>query len=310
MDRQLSAYARRATGKRTLRYFITNPASPEYDLGAAWPSPDVDEAPPEGAAHAQDVSTPIRAVVDLTRAALDWIGLTPASVAAFWAAAVDEGTDFVSCDIDAVQTCSRWRVRLAPGIVICALWMSLAYAFCSAVGIPFFATLAAPVFPILVAYVCYGYSLMCAPTVPTCLLQDVYETLADAFPKHITLEEPFFKSDACVRQYQADNVVRSECLTTCTQPPWSYVEWHDPLAWLLAELGTSAQTLVLDVLSYVPLYDDTTLREAIALRATLARSGSAGVIMGHRLCAMASSWMLIPVALTTAVCLGFAVVGS
>ena len=204
--------------------------------------------------------------------------------------------DWVRCDLERVQTCSGWKVRLTNASIVAGVYFLFIYVLLFQFNLSLVAVMLAPAFPLVVLYIAYGYSLMCVPLVPPCLILDVYQTLEAVVPVYIDLPTLMYKDATCAHKSTVD----ANCLFSCQDAPWLYTTWEDPFAWILAELGQGAADVAFDVLQYVPFYDldgPTNLRSVVAIKKALIEQNDPGVMLASRVCALTSSYLLLPYAI-------------
>lgn len=145
-------------------------------------------------------------------------------------------TSILKCDFQAVTYCSAHRKDLFASAVLILLFFLALYYAASAMGISFTVPLLISLLgfvPLLLWY-SYGMAFSCAPMLPTCLLDDVVYTLNWMFPLEITFPEELTTSPTCLGDSSQDS-----CLKRCSEPPISFVEWRDTLAFGLCYISPS-----------------------------------------------------------------------
>jgi hypothetical protein len=246
----------------------------------------------------------VRATHDpLTAAVLvviDWfmsaVNMSPSYIFDVFAAAADELWDFVKCDYEAVQTCSKWRVHVLVASLVVAIYFVGVYIVCAAIGLSMPVILAAVVLPSVVLYMSYGYAPLCFPAIPVCLYDDIVYSLQQMVPKNIRLPTVLYKSQQCASA--AAVRVDAECLRTCTDEPFSYLEWYDVLSWCLLEVGLDGRLVELvrqpfmSVVMSQQRQDE--IQEAVAFHARVYHTSDTDLITINRMCALVSSYKLIP----------------
>lgn len=281
--------------KATALHFSTYPpAQPSERLADAWPTFESVEQNTGDTSRILDWWTQFfESVVD---ALLQLFGLRKSDVRG-WVYGVLEGLpDWVRCDLERVQTCSGWKVKLTNASIVAGVYFLFIYVLLFQFNLSLVAVMLAPTFPLVVLYIAYGYSLMCVPLVPPCLILDVYQTLEAVVPVHIDLPILMYKDATCAHKSTVD----ANCLFSCQDAPWLYTSWEDPFAWILAELGQGAADIAFDVLQYVPFYDldgPTNLRSVVAIKTALIEQNDPGVMLASRVCALTSSYLILPYAI-------------
>lgn len=224
------------------------------------------------------------------------VSLSPNSIFDVLAAAADQLWDFVRCDYEAVQTCSKWRVHVIAASVVVVVYYVGVYLVCSAIGLSMPALLAAAVLPSIVLYMSYGYAPLCFPALPVCLYDDLVYSIQQLVPKHIELPSAIFKSRQCMTA--SASRIDADCLRRCTDEPFSFLEWYDVLSWWSLELGLDARLAELSQQPLVALMlgqqgqDD--IQEAIAFHSRVFKTPDMPLLTTKRVCAVLSSYKLLP----------------
>ena len=290
----------RHSANGTLKFFLTTKTPPPHSLHAAWPAIMSSDTVLEEAADVEDLLTEIvKWTADLIA---EWVNIDRRSVSDWAESVITETVHLTRCDFEAIQTCSRWKVRLASGTVIVGIWFAIWFVICNALGFGFLATLTMPLFSLLLPYVCYGYTWTCLPMIPTCALQDFHETLSEIFPKYIKLDAVFFKNSSCAD----DALVDASCLRSCQDVPWNYSDWRQVLAWISAELGRGFSSSLMDLLSYVPFFDIEYFEEEVGIRIKMWESSSTSVVLGNRICTVFNLYRILPYLLLALLVVGVA----
>jgi hypothetical protein len=224
------------------------------------------------------------------------VNLSPSYIFDVFAAAADELWDFVKCDYEALQTCSKWRAHVLVASLVVAVYFVGVYILCAAIGLSMPVILAAVVLPSVVLYMSYGYAPLCFPAIPICLYDDLVYSLQQMVPKNIRLPNVLYKSQQCASA--AALRVDAECLRTCTDEPFSYLEWYDVLSWCLLEVGLDGRLVELvrqpfmSVVLSQQRQDE--IQEAVAFHARVYHTSDKDLITINRVCALVSSYKLIP----------------
>jgi len=231
---------------------------------------------------------------------IDWVmalvSLSPNSIFDVLAAAADNLWEFVRCDYEAVQTCSKWRVQVLAASVVVAVYYVGVYLLCSAIGLSMPALLAAVVLPSIVLYMSYGYAPLCFPALPVCLYDDLVYSIQQLIPKNIELPSALFKSKLCMTA--AMSRIDADCLRKCTDEPFSFLEWYDVLSWWSLELGLEGRLVELSQQPFASIVlgqqiqDD--IQEAVVFHARVFKTPDTPLITTNRVCAVVSSYKLVP----------------
>ena len=232
----------------------------------------------------------LRTVLWLVQRAEDLVGFAPRHLYDLAHSLSVVFMDCIVCDLEAVQTCSRWSVTHGNCMIIIGTYFCVWFAVCSAFQLSFVSALTTPVFGAALLHLCYGYSPTCAPMVPTCLLLDVYTTVAYLFPKQIQLPHPLYRNASCARA----PVVDPACIRNCADAPLQYDAWETVLAWVCAETGGGLTDFVLRHISTAPFVDSHRLRGQIALKTKTMLDADPGMVDSNRLCAVLTSYRIAP----------------
>ena len=198
--------------------------------------------------------------------------------------------DSLVCDLEAVQTCSKWTVSLHKGLLVVGFWFWLWFLVCAAFRLEILAAMSLPLMGVLTLRLCYGYSWTCVPMIPSCFLEDVYQSISHYFPKVILIPQPLWRNATC-----ADvGIVEVACLKTCQEAPFFYTSEQTVIAWILAEAGSSIADYVIDVFEVLPVVDPIQLRADTLVKQKVVLDNEHGLMMSNRLCAAIGTYRLVP----------------
>ncbi len=231
---------------------------------------------------------------------IDWlmatVSLSPNYIFDVLAAAAGELWFVAKCDYEAVQTCSKWRVRVMIASIVVAIYYTGVYFVCAAIGLSMPVLLAAVVLPSVVLYVSYGYSPLCFPTIPVCMYDDLVYSIQQLVPKNIRLPSVLYKSQTCMSA--AASPIDTACLRTCTDEPFSFLEWYDVLSWCALELRLESALVQLIREPAVSLVMGQQMQDdvlaAVDFHTRVFRTPDNDLITTSRLCALVSSYKIIP----------------
>lgn len=240
-----------------------------------------------------------RAALWVSRQLLRVLGVTPAGIYNLLVAAAHEVLDAVHCDFEAVQTCSRWNVRLINGGILMAAVQAAAVYACFACGLPLLGVASTALYVPAVLWTCYGYSPACVPLVPTCLVRDLVDSLQQLIPSYIVLPPSMLRPHCAMTETSL--LVHDDCIVPCDEPPFLFDDAAAVVAWAAAELGVVRWADA--ALETVPWVDATALRAQLWLKHGVATHGGGGLVLGHRICAAVSSYKLLPYLLLAALLL-------
>ena len=287
-------------------------STPAESLTEAWPAlaraePDLD--PPNEAlqlrAHKDDDAI-TQTCISAVAFGLRVLQIEPRIVYDVFYSIASAANISFTCPYSAVQTCSAWRRRLWHAVVIVVLWFSAAYFVVNALGLSFVASLLVPMFSLVVLQLCYGYTWKCVPMIPVCALQDFSETVAFFLPLSLELPDDLklqhrhcLDDSAC--DGSNDNVCLlplryppPRCLKSCRDTPFDFTSWRDVLAWTLADVGPWASISITQSTQHVPLFDHQAFGKKIDKYKNTLQRTTADSVRAHRLCAVLSSYMLLP----------------
>jgi hypothetical protein len=224
------------------------------------------------------------------------VNLSPNSIFDVLAAAADQLWSFVRCDYEAVQTCSKWRVHVLAASVVVAVYYVGVYVVCSAIGLSMPALLAAFALPSVVLYMSYGYAPLCFPALPVCLYDDLVYSIQQLVPKNIDLPSALYKSKQCMAA--AVSRIDADCLRRCTDEPFSFLEWYDVLSWWSLELGLETRFIELSQQPFTAIIlgqqGQEDIQEAVAFHSRVFSTPDIPLITTNRVCAVVSSYKLLP----------------
>jgi len=101
----------------------------------------------------------------------------------------------IKCDLEALQTCSNWRVKMSNGIFVIGFYFVGWYLVLKAFRLEMVIFVSIPFFGIMLLRLCYGYSWTCFPALPACLLEDIYTSIVFFFPKVILIPQTLWLND-------------------------------------------------------------------------------------------------------------------
>lgn len=260
-------------------------STPAATLSEAWrvsmpPSADDPPPPPSNSFAA--------AVVNGIVASFKAVGVPPSTVYAVIQAFVREAENSLSCDYLAVQTCSKWRVRLLHGCIVVTVWFAAWFVLCGTLNLGFVSALTLPAFALVLMSLCYGYALSCAPMVPVCFFEDFLFAVRTVMPRQMAVPDSLLRNSVECQKGAASPTVN--CIRSCADAPLSFTSWYSPAAWIASEVG------LVDVswLRWVPLIDRDSLELEVRLRASVVEDTDEDLKTANRLCTLFSAHLLIP----------------
>ena len=137
---------------------------------------------------------------------------------------------FIQCNFTRVQTCDD-RHSLFWSAIQTGLIVLLIAAAVRLVEIPYIDTILALSFVPIFLYITYGYSPMCAPLLPTCMLSDAFGLVDWLLPSTVTWPAALATEPDCAS---------AACLRSCVKDPMiGYSSFYDHIAWIMCEMNPS-----------------------------------------------------------------------
>jgi hypothetical protein len=288
---------------------------PAAALRDAWPQlqdPDADNAPPEFRAEGSDDKL-LQLASDAVNATLDALELRPTVFYNFFFSVASAANTSFSCPYEAVQTCSRWSVRLWQGLIIVTVYFCVASLLMNAVGLSFVSALLVPFFSLVLWQLCYGYTFACLPMVPVCAWQDFTESVNALLPLTLEVPDDLKKTDAACLELCANSVSTlclprypsAKCTKSCKETPFSYTSATSVATWIIADMVPGATEYAMNNSQYVPFLQHERFNRELVSHIVTLRRGSSDFVRAQRLCAGLSSYMLLPYILLLVLLISF-----
>jgi hypothetical protein len=136
-------------------------------------------------------------------------------------------TSMLKCDFQAVTYCTKHRKDLLASVVLILIFYVIFYNIAKAINLSSLATILimSVGFPSLVLWYSYGMAFTCTPMLPTCLMDDLIYILNTLLPLQVSFPEELQTSPDCLGDASKDS-----CLKRCSDPPVSFEDWRDTLA--------------------------------------------------------------------------------
>jgi hypothetical protein len=277
---------------------------PATALRDAWPTlqqPDAENALPEFTAETTDDKL-LQLAADAVNATLDTLDLRPTVFYNFLFSIASAANTSFTCPYEAVQTCSRWKVRLWQGLIIVIFYFSIAALLMNAVGLSFISALLFPFFSLALWQLCYGYTWTCLPMVPVCAWQDFIESINVLLPLTLELPDDLKKTDAFCLERCANSMSRlclprypsAKCTKSCKEIPFAYTSATSVATWMIADIAPATTDYALNNSHNVPFLQHERFNRELRSHILTLRRGSSDFVRAHRLCAGLSSYMLLP----------------
>jgi hypothetical protein len=133
----------------------------------------------------------------------------------------------IRCNFTRIQTCEDRHPLFASAVQALAVLVVMGILG-RVLEIPYVDALLVVAFVPLFMYITYGYSLTCAPLIPTCLLRDLFDIIDYILPEKIEWPEELVDFAGCKSAH---------CMRSCvTDTTVGFRAWQDHLAWLMCEV--------------------------------------------------------------------------
>ena len=194
-------------------------------------------------------------------------------------------TTMLKCDFQAVTFCSAHRKDLFASIIILLLFIFIVGYFGQLVAIPYISVVLVLSFVPLLMWYAYGMAFTCTPMLPTCLMSDVVELVESIFPLQVTFPAALQTSPDCLA-----DPTKSSCMLRCSEPPVSFVDWRDTLAFGICY---SSQLLCASLAGVIGESDS--LGSKLTARNAMLDSGDENLISANLFCFGVTFVNIIPV---------------
>jgi hypothetical protein len=133
----------------------------------------------------------------------------------------------IQCNFTRIQTCEGRHPLFASALQALAVVVGMGILG-RVLEIPYIDALLVVAFVPLFMYITYGYSLTCAPLIPTCLLHDLFDIIDYILPTKLEWPEELVDFTGC---HSAD------CMRSCvTDTTVGFRAWQDHMAWIMCEI--------------------------------------------------------------------------
>ncbi|KAJ1466020.1 hypothetical protein T484DRAFT_1756981, partial [Baffinella frigidus] len=200
------------------------------------------------------------------------------------------------CNIDSVMFCSEFRYSLFSGAIVVAILLYIGGIILASLGIPYVWTGLAIIYVPVVLFYSLGYSPLCIPMIPTCIGDEIISTLDLLLPARVQWPQALQQSTNCIDNL---NISTSRCVVSCSAHPFNFRGWYECAAWSLCELNIDACIGLHDWLrtkSFAATPDAILFDASSALWRShmIIKQADVDTISAFRLCAMLTSWRLVP----------------
>eukprot|EP00961_Rhodomonas_salina_P300025 3939412-Rhodomonas_salina.3 len=206
--------------------------------------------------------------------------------------------DFTKCNVERVMLCNTRPRALVPTIAICIvlIWFVcqlLAMSSGTMVLVMFL------ILPWVVMWYAYGFSPMCFPMIPTCIMTDTIHALNSTFPSRMEWPALLIHQENCtlegVPHKQLVDAGRniSNCFKSCASDEFGFRSFEDPVAWFLCDLDVPTcqrfSKWIVSQTSFASRYNETT-----AYFSKVLAFGNKHVTVAHRTCGYFTGFYIIP----------------
>ena len=230
-------------------------------------------------------------VTNLLHSIFAWFGIRPQTFADVGSAFIEELANMLACDIDAVQVCSQWRVKLLHSVILMSVLSCIAFVWMNQLQVGFMAMFLVLFFGSGIMFISYGYSPLCVPMVPICFGDDLLHALQTAFPKVMYVPTALLhtaRSECAANQLKYN----ASCIRSCREASLEFDSWQGVLAWTAAEAGFSET--VLEYSDFLLFVDNVKLRRLTQEKRNIMRHADADLQNANRLCAILHAYELLP----------------
>lgn len=161
------------------------------------------------------------------------------------------------CDFESVITCSKHRRNIFTSFIVSYLFYWVIATALGYLGVRGLGTAAWLLVPSFAFWLAYGYSPMCAPMVPTCLVDDFINVTQIVLPARIVWPQGLQVFPGCLDLFNQSGSVNSNgtasstrppagfskpdspamCMRSCRGEPFYFRSWESSLAWVACGFG-------------------------------------------------------------------------
>ena len=226
------------------------------------------------------------------------LSLSPSTVRTHMLRVPDTLKSFLVCDVNTVMFCSEFRYSLFSGAVVVAVLTFVVAVILRTIGIPYVWTITGALYIPLVFFYSFGVSPLCFPMIPSCLGNEILEFLNMVIPDKLSWPQSLQKIPNCAEDA---SISASECIVTCEQVPFVYLDWTEPLAWVFCDVAIDACIATEKWLSASAWVQGIStlksLSEALDRSAIVLQGTDDDMKTAFRLCAALTSWKTVPILL-------------
>ena len=206
---------------------------------------------------------------------------------------------FLWCDIDSVQVCSNWRVKIMHSLILVSGMAIITSFILTRFQLGVAGSIIVLLFVPLVMFVSYRVSPFCAPMIPTCMADDVLSMLHEMFPKHLHIPSALLHTELGPHCLPRRQFYDATCIRSCRAASLGFDGWEAVLAWWATETGTAAW--VSDISSALSMLHSSKLERTLALKQQVYAHADTDLIMANRMCAVLHVYEIVPVLLVVLV---------
>jgi hypothetical protein len=226
------------------------------------------------------------------------LSISPSTVRTHMLRVPDTLKNFLVCDVNTVMFCSEFRYSLFSGAVVVAVLTFVVAVILRTIGIPYVWTITGALYIPLVFFYSFGVSPLCFPMIPSCLGNEILEFLNMVIPDKLSWPQSLQKIPNCAEDA---SISASECIVTCEQVPFVYLDWTEPLAWVFCDVAIDACIATEKWLSASAWVQGIStlksLSEALDRSAIVLQGTDDDMKTAFRLCAALTSWKTVPILL-------------
>ena len=128
--------------------------------------------------------------------------------------------------------------------------------------------------------------------IPSCLMRDVIQALQQYVPDFIILPDSLLRPGCRMDDHFI--FLTDSCLVQCHESPFEFDHWFSVVAWYVAEMGGDAASWSVTAVKHIPFINRQALAKQIMEKYAVYKHGGNSLVMGHRICAVVSSYHVVP----------------
>jgi hypothetical protein len=231
--------------------------------------------------------------------ALDAVGFERSWFAGLFAAIPATVDDFLTCDFEEAMFCTNYHRTVWNSFWWVVIYSSITLFALQFTQFPFQRTILFLIFWPLVIFYSTGVSLLCAPMIPPCVLDEGIQILDSLLPTKLHIPNalqtyPGCIDDAAQSMRPPEIAPNASCLVSCRAEPHGFSRWEAPVAWWYCDFDAAHCLHARDWLAHHGVLYTETLRRFLTQKARIATEGDADLVAAQRFCAAITTWYVAP----------------